>query len=501
MATVPGNFRRSVERLPQKVRSGLLALGCLAVLFVFFSPPFAAWRAWARAPEIGFLPETRRGVAVLEQAKALGAPVVDPLHSAIQWRLLFPAVARGLGLPAWALFGFAHVGALLALWFLIEHAKARGATWGEAAFVALLAGAGAWFFAATGWLGYYDSWVVLGLLAVAFAARREWGWLACLAVPWIDERFVLAVPLALLCRQLDGDDARRENWKSEWGMPLALCAAFAVVRLAVLPGSAANATVSGYLAWLDFSKTPWTQFVWGVWEGWRMGWVLIAVAVWAVAQRRGTTTALALGAVSAAVLLVGLLTAQDFGRSMMLLAPLVGLGAGAWGGVTWPGKRSALVGLAGAALVLPAHQVMSDAAMPVMTLNHELGARREPPPRLSPAAYELSGVVEMERGNPQKAEIALTIAIKLDERPTSACKHRGLLYASAQRWSEARQDFRTWAENDERDPDAWLLVAQAEAALGNTAEARVELQRALGLASKEWVARPDVARFRARLGM
>jgi len=490
-----------VERLPQKVRSGLIALGCLAVLFVFFSPPFAAWQAWSRAPEIGFLPETRRGVAVLEQVKALGAPVADPLHGAIQWRLLFPAVARGLGLPAWALFALAHVGALIVLWFVVERAKACGATGSEAALVTLLAGAGAWFFAATGWLGYYDSWVVLGLLAVAFAARREWGWLACLAVPWIDERFVLAVPLALLCRHLDGDDARRKDWKMEWGVPLALSATFVVVRLAVLRGSVANATVGGYLAWLDFSKTPWTQFVWGAWEGWRLGWVLIAVALWAVAQRHGARAAVLLGAAGGAVGLVGLLTAQDFGRSMMLLAPLVGLGAGAWSAVTWPRKARALVALAGAALVLPAHQVMSDAAMPVMTLNHELGARREPPPRMAPATYELKGVEFMERGDPRQAEIALTIAIKLDERPTSACKHRGLLYAGAQRWTEALRDFRAWAGNAPTDPDAWFLVAQAEAASGNAARAREELQRALGLGSKEWAARPDVARFRTRLGL
>jgi len=145
--------------------------------------------------------------------------------------------------------------------------------------------------------------------------------------------------------------------------------------------------------------------------------------------------------------------------------------------------------------------VMSESAVPVMTLNHELGALREPPPRLAPATYELKGVELMERGDPRPAEIALTLAIKLDARPTSACKHRGLLYASAQRWPEALRDFRAWADNAPGDPDAWLLVAQAEAALGNAARARDELKRALGLAPAEWAARPDVVRFRTRLGL
>lgn len=484
-----------------KFWSGAVAVGCFALLVYFFSPPFAAWRAWARAPEAGFLWEVRRGVSVLEQVAALGAPLTDPLHGAIQWRLFFPVLGRALSLPPWLLFGLAHAGAVLVLWSAVARARDAGAGWVESAALAVGAGAAAWFFAATGWLGYYDSWVVLALVAVAFAKRREVAWAACVAAPWVDERFVLAVPLALLCRQIDGDDTRRAAWKIEWGVPLALAAAFAVVRLGVLSGSVRNATVSGYLAWLDFSRTPWTQFVWGVWEGWRVGWVIAGVALWSVARRQGGGAAARLGAVALAVLLAGLLTAQDFGRSTMLLAPLVWLGIGAARELIVPQREAWLAAMAGTALLLPAHQVMSDSAVAVMTSNHELAALREPPPRLSPAAYELKGVESMERGDPRQAELALTLAIKLDERPTSACKHRGLLYASAQRWAEALKDFRAWAGNAESDPDAWLLVAQAEAALGNAARAREELQRALGLAPKEWAARPDVARFRARVGM
>jgi len=483
------------------MKTALLALGVMALLFWFFSPPLAAWRAWSRADEIGFLPEVRRGTVVLAQVQALGAPVADPLHGAVQWRVLFPALGRVLSLPTWVIFGFAHVGAWLALWSLAERAKSRGASWTETVALAVAGGAAAWFFAATGWLGYYDSWVVLGLATVACARRREWVWLACLAMPWIDERFVLAVPLALWCRHFEGGPDRRAAWKSEWGVPLALTGVFAVVRLWLLPGTSGNATVAGYLAWLDLAKTPWTQFLRGLLEGWRVAWGLAALALWWVARKNGPQAALALGAVAAAVLGIALATAQDFGRSTMLLAPLIWLGAGAWSEWAAP-RRHVVLGVAVALTLLwPAHHVMSDATMPVMTLNHEFGALKEPPPRLSPAAYELSGVVEMERGHPQKADIALTIAIKLADAPTSACKHRGLLYAGAQRWQEALRDFRTWAENDPRDPDAGLLVAQAESALGHTAEARAALLQAMEIAPEGWAKRPDVARFAARLGV
>ena len=36
-------------------------------------------------------------------------------------------------------------------------------------------GAAGWYFASASWLGYFDSWVVLGLLLLAFAPSR---WLA-----------------------------------------------------------------------------------------------------------------------------------------------------------------------------------------------------------------------------------------------------------------------------------------------------------------------------------
>lgn len=490
-----------MNRLPTPLKTALLALGVLVLLLWFFSPPLAAWRAWSRADEIGFLPEVRRGTVVLEQINALGAPVADPLHGAVQWRVLFPALGHVLSLPSWVIFSFAHVGAWLALWSLAERAKSRGASWTETAALVVIGGAAAWFFAATGWLGYYDSWIVLGLAMVTVARRREWVWLACLATPWIDERFVLAVPLALLARHLDGGAERRAAWKSEWGVPLALIGLFAVVRLWLLPGTSGNATVAGYLAWLDLAKTPWTQFGRGILEGWRVAWGLAALALWAVARNHGPKAAFTLGAAAVVVLGVALATAQDFGRSTMLLAPLIWLGAGAWNEWAAPRRPLALGGAVALTLLWPAHHVMSDATMPVRTLTHELSALEEPPPRLSPAAYELSGVVEMERGNPQKAEIALTIAIKLDAAPTSACKHRGLLYASAQRWQDALRDFQTWADNDPRDPDAGLLVAQAEAALGHTAEARAALRRAMEIAPEGWAKRPDVARFAARLGL
>jgi hypothetical protein len=102
-----------------------------------------------------------------------GAPLADPLHAAIQWRLLFPLVGRILHLSPAMLFSLADVGCLLVLGFIVGLLRRIGLAWAECAFATLLLGAASWFFTSTGWLGYYDSWLALALLAVAFAERRR----------------------------------------------------------------------------------------------------------------------------------------------------------------------------------------------------------------------------------------------------------------------------------------------------------------------------------------
>ena len=55
------------------------------------------------------------------------------------------------------------------------------------------------------------------------------------------------------------------------------------------------------------------------------------------------------------------------------------------------------------------------------------------------------------------------------------------------------------AEHDPKNPDAWLMCAQASHALDEPAVARTQLDRALALAPPDWKTRPDVARFLAKL--
>jgi hypothetical protein len=493
----------------------LLALGCFATLIFFFSPSWAAFDVWSRVPELGAMLEVRRGGSVLLQVAHPGRAIPDPLHAAIQWRLLFPLIGHVLNLPASWFFALAHVGGVLVLGFVVSVLRRNGFGFNLAAAAALIFGAADWFFATTGWLGYFDSWVVLALLIVAFA-RSSWAvWFACAWAPWIDERFVLGAPLALLCRYLAPAGANTQPaFRRDLAIAGALLGAFVVVRLGLLAGhSAAGATPGGYLAKLDFAGVPAERVALGLWEGVRAGWIFVLAGIVLLGRQSAAVDAaaaasprppasrwrLALALVIAAITIVGLRTAQDFGRSMMFISPAVLFGFIIAQRSLGTALRPLLYGGALATLVLPAHHVMSDRVNPIYYLYHELAAFENPPPAVMPEMFELGAIREMEEGKFAQAESDLTVAIKLATNPAAPAKQRGVLRASQGRWQDARGDFALMAQHEPENPDAWFMCAQAELALKNPSGARTAMQRALGVAKPDWSTRPDVARFQARL--
>lgn len=519
----------------------LLALGCFAALLWCFSPSWFAFQAWSRSSEL-LLIEVRRGACVLEQVARPGAPLADPIHQAIQWRLLFPLLGRVLSLPAPALFGLAHVGCLVALAYVVTLLRRRGGAWFETGLFALVLGAASWFFTSTGWLGYYDAWLALALLLVGFAKRRWSMWAACLWAPWIDERFAIALPLALLCRYAasvgrsafaDTTSAERPEstgggstpdgpqfrWMLDVVLPLVLVGGFVFVRLGALAShSATEATISGYLAAQHTLSAPGWRIALGIWEGLRVGWLFVGfllLLMWrssrptvgasanaAIALRRqGPTSARSLAVMLAAGIVltagVGLATAHDYSRSMTMLLPAAMLGAFALRGASVKPGWLQLAALA--ALALPAHHVISDRVKPIYSLDYELAALHSPPAAAMPEVFELEAIRELERGLVAQAHLDLSIAIKLSPDPAVPALRRALLAASQQRWDAARQDCETVIAHEPNNVDARFLRAHALLALGQRHEARVAFHETLAVAPAGWSLRPDVTRFMEQL--
>lgn len=478
----------------------LLALGCFAVVIFFFSPSWDAFVLWGRVPELGGMLEVRRGASVLAQVAHPGAAISDPLHRVIQWRLLFPLIGHFFDLPPFAVFGLAYVGCIAVLGYVATLLRRNGSAWTSAALGMVAVGAASWVFVSTGWLGYYDSWLALALLVVSFAERRWAVWAACIWAPWIDERFILALPVALLCRWLyaavrpERASEATFNWKLEFGVPAGLAAAFLVVRLGLLSAeSAASATLTGYFAGKNYLDAPAGRILLGVWEGLRAGWILVIAAI--VFLRRSPPRAALLGVAVVLMIAVGLATAQDYSRSMTMLLPVAVLGL-IWMRRLQPGVQVRMLGAAAAtAVLLPAHHVMNDAVNPIYYLYHELAAFDSPPPAAMPELRELRAINEIEQGDYAGADRDLTIAIKLSSNPASPAKRRGMLYASARQWQLAKADFTTVTRFEPNDPEGWFLRAEVEAAMHETDAARADLQRARAVAPAGWADRPQVTRF------
>jgi TPR repeat protein len=224
--------------------------------------------------------------------------------------------------------------------------------------------------------------------------------------PWIDERFVLGLPLAL-CVRWAHFERTGENF-SAWARrealaPMVLVVLFSLVRLG-LGGSGGSQTVGAYLDRFVFGRElKFSRALFGAWEGLRVGWLLVlVVGIAALRARRTRPIDVRLPLVlafAAGSTVVGLLTALDLSRSMVLVLPVVPLGwmlaqSSRW----WRALHLAPL-LAIAALLLPAHHVVSRFVLPVAPLWAG--------PDLSENYAHLAGIYASGQGGPKDSAAAL----------------------------------------------------------------------------------------------
>ena len=385
----------------------LLGLAAFALLAVRFSPNWVTFvqtarEAYADAPSPAAYPAiekavlsgfSERGLHVVRQSRHLATTIDDAKHKIVRWRLLIPAVGYYFQLPGGMTLGLAHVGCvawLLALVFVARaHARTPARPPYEAGCLALVAGASAPFFTSMGWLGYYDSWLVLALLAVGFVPAQWVVLIACVAGPWIDERFVIGLPLALLVRWNVGEKRDQPLWrwlKSEAVLPCVVVSCYALVRLH-LGGSGSSQTVREYFhQFVIAPRVSVSDRLLGAWAGLRFGWLLIGAAVVLIGLTAATLPRIRAALLALAIVvtgLAGLYTALDLSRSMALLTPVIPLGwilasrTAAW-------QRFHLAPLlAVSSLLLPGQHVVGVVAMdvdnawtpsrPLLTAQNNLG--------------------------------------------------------------------------------------------------------------------------------
>ena len=481
------------------LRAVALGMSVFLLVLLFFSPSWVAFRAWARVPDVfsRSIPVARGAYAAMQLADP-SVEITEPVHRIVRWRLLMPVVGHYLGLPPWMVLGLSYVGCVAVLVLLIRLGRRRAYSWTECAMLAVVMGAAGWFFTSTGWLGYYDSWLVLGLLIVAWARSRWLLWLACALTPWVDERFVLGFPLALLVRWIDASSTAPAGHDTRWVLRDVLGAGFLVATYVALrlwlAGQGGSPSLAEYWTGVESTRVPRWRLLFGSWEGLRLGWIPVLLSPILLFWRRRVLAALLLALGVGGTVVAGLATANDLSRSMALVVPAVPLG---WDLARtrsqWTRWRLGPV-LAALALLLPANHVISTFTVPVEQLWHEVRLLIDPPPPFSATAYEQEAANAINQGDLGRAETLATIATRL---APDAVSHnlRGVVMARQGRWADALQEFDAAVRADPLMTDALMNRARARAARGDVAGARQDAQRVRDLSAPQSALATQAAEF------
>lgn len=438
--------QRSAGRLayPALLIVGAALIGALVVLC--FTPRFVLWRG-LDAHAGWFTPQLNRAAQTLRQLEDPWAPIDHDVNGVIAWRLFFPLLAHYLGMPGPLYLLLPAVGCLIALALLLHvFWKGTGPLLHAAAAAALMATT-SWFFTSTGWLAYFDAWYVAALVLAAFVDARLALAASCLVAPWVDERFLLGLPLVLLVRVLRraqrGADSRRERLADVLVCAGALLPLFAIRAAAMVAGDAGSiGYIQRYLVGQDHFPDEPITFLIGSWHGLRAVWFYVGALVVLTASRdRPLRTATIVVTVLGTILLA-LFTAADISRSMSLLLPAAVLGVLL---VAQRAPRLALplvTGLLAVNLAAPAAHVTTYFEEPIGTVFDELERAANPPEFLDPQVQNRWGIEYFSAGQLAEAFEAFDAAVRLDPSFGEAFHNRGRVAQEAGDLPLAREDFR-----------------------------------------------------------
>jgi hypothetical protein len=480
-----------------------VGLAACAVSCLFFCPAFVFWRGlWLGPPWLARSPEVGRAVVALQQLNHPLVKITDPGHVVLQWRLLFPILGHALDMPPWLYLALPHIGCVVVTAYAAHLMLRQGASWLAAFFAATLLATGSWFFVSTGWLGYADSWYLLGLLAVAFSPWRTTIAVTCLLEPFIDERFVLTLPLVYVVRQIYFERFDRPHLRAAL-IDAAVMAApsipYIALRLWLLRSADAgsNLYIQGRLRELRSIHVPWYRWVDGWWQGLRCGWLLVVIAIWLQFRRRLPASAVALAGVCAATIAMALLIALDIGRTNSALWPagLLGLLMLLRWRPLW--VRYGLPALLVANLALPANNVTANVSLRVNPLYTEVEHYRHPTGLMSSAAWLDAAQITMSHQQWGAALQALDTAVALDDRSAEALAARAIFNFNFNQLDRATGDADAALAIDPKSADALFVRGAIYSRRKDSENARRLLQAALDAAPPDW---PHRQQCRALLG-
>jgi hypothetical protein len=469
-----------------------------ALSLVFFCPNFWLWRG-VGLPVSDLLkcPELHRAYFLLPQLAHPWSHLPDIETSnnvVIEWRLLFPVLGHYLGMPPTFFFALPHLGCLATLILVAGLLYKRAGRFPVVFSGTLLAATSSWFFVSTAWLGYADSWLIFALVLASYAHSPRTLFVTALLAPWVDERFILSLPLCLGLRLLMAPKSIPITWKFIAPYAAALIGGvvpYLVIRLgSELMGI--RHTTADYFSKGFVHDVPIGRLFFGLWEGLRVGWIVVAAFFvlalpnrknrWRISAAIGILFSLTLNLRAAGDLsrsasvavpaLVGgiLLTAQDWPKLILWSLPLLGL----------------------ANLLLPAEHVVANFVEPVHNLHAELVLVGNPPPYADPHFYCTQGTLALQHDSYEEARFDFDAAIALAPNFADAFAGRGTVLVLMGQPAAALPDLDRALALKPTLLDALLNRAIVRKAMGNLAGARTDLNELLRLAPADWPQRKSV---------
>jgi len=491
--------------LPQRGRARLavlaVSLAAGALVLVFFTPRVVTWRSLQLPQRMPF-PEVHRAYDTRFQLQDPWAPADSASNAVIAWRLLFPLIWYCLSLPYWLYLVVPFVGCVLVLWLVAWIVQQRWQDWPQTFMATALFAALPWYFVSTGWLSYFDSWLVLGLLIVSFIESRVWVIVVCLLAPWIDERFVFALPIAVAVRALALRRIEQRAWR-ELGMDLAvmIIASIPYPAIRAVAWSAGDPDSTSYVQkyWHDLQEVPLSRLLEGWWSGFRFSWLMIAAAIYFTVQRVGAKWGAAFAALVILSSIGALMIAADMSRTLTIECTVMLLGILLWREGEPARFRYALPIILAANLLFPAEHVLWPFKVPIRYLYTQIDAWRDPPPELQPMTYFRTAQAMRQQGNRAGATWGYTMALALDDQFALAYEGRASLLMEDGKAEAAQVDVDKALFLNPSLPDSLLIRAVLSRSRQEIPAAVADLRRALEVAPQDWRLRAQTEEFLQQL--
>jgi hypothetical protein len=277
-------------------------------------------------------------------------------------------------------------------------------------------------------------------------SRRVLAW-TCLLAPFVDERFILAIPLAMSVRWVfsqwdqQQDQERKPNpFLVDAGIVLATAGAYLLLRIVLLTG---NSVAAAYLSRRQselHEPLPLRLYLLGTWMSLRLVWLLVICLIALTFRQRRWAPGLALLATVAFSLVTALVIASDLSRSMCVLLPAAPLGLLLLAHEFPRTAKIVLPALLIGNLVLPPSNVVMTFTEPIYSVLVCIDMFRYPPGIVDPAFYLKNGKEALDQGKPAEAIRFLDWSLKLDPQSSSAWLVRAMAKAKLKDFAGAAAD-------------------------------------------------------------